>query len=331
MNKQILTTLYIFLIINHLVQAQSTPTVKEYGEIFATVTANQNVPITTPLDTFLSRRFPVKKVDSGLDFRQEYYRPIQEKGMLGISYIFDMDGYRPLYEVIFEFEDADTLEALLTAELGPASHPSLANHWLLNKTAGGTVSMLWAFNNKIVIAANLPDTEFAQEPSFDVPDNLFNDEPDEDGVAPAPKSDETQTLALNTYLKSAAEQDLKDLRATPIEGKKDEFTAAIAFDGAEQTIIRKNAAGQWRLEARRNFNALTEARTYYDETLKSISTLEGLEYRLVRKAEYSTNTGNTYVWTVQNFDDQDLGVLLKIQLYALGGNRYGVKIETGKE
>ncbi len=133
MNKQILTTLYIFLIINHLVQAQSTPTVKEYGEIFATVTANQNVPITTPLDTFLSRRFPVKKVDSGLDFRQEYYRPIQEKGMLGISYIFDMDGYRPLYEVIFEFEDADTLEALLTwlPALGckdTASYPVIATN-----------------------------------------------------------------------------------------------------------------------------------------------------------------------------------------------------------
>jgi hypothetical protein len=331
MNKRILNILCIFLMINHLVEAQSAATSKDYGEIFASITANQKVPISTSLDTFLSRRFPVKKVDSGFDFRQEYYRAVQEKGMLGISYIFDMDGNKPLYEVIFEFEDADTLEALLTVELGLASHPTLANHWLLSKSADGAVSMLWYFNNKIVIAANLPDTEFAHEPSFDVPDNLFDDEPGKDGVAPAPKADETQTLALNTYLKSAAEQDLKDLRATPIEGKKDEFVAAIAFDGAEQTVIRKNAAGQWRLEARRNFNALTEARTYYDATLKSISTLEGLEYRLVRKAEYSTNTGNTYVWTVQNFDDQDLGVLLKIQLYALGGNRYGVKIETGKE
>jgi hypothetical protein len=327
MHKQILLATLLALLSGAQAQAQTTA---DYGDIFGFVTSNNNVPLSTPLDSFLTRKLSVKKVSGGMDFRQEYYRAINEKGMRGISYIFDLDGEKPLYELIFEFENADTLLALMTASLGPSDHPTLADHWLINKSASGVVSLLWLFDTKIVIASNLPGTEFETETSFDVPDEFFVQNATDDSVV-APGDGSYQTLALNSYLKSAADNDLEEMRADPVAGKKDEYVATIAYPGAEQTIVRKNAAGKWRLEARRIFDTIDDARSYYDETLNQLTNLEGLEYRLVRKTEFSTNTGNTYVWMVQTLDDQALGILLKLQLFAAGNNRYGVRIETGKE
>jgi hypothetical protein len=58
--------------------------------------------------------------------------------------------------------------------------------------------------------------------------------------------------------------------------------------------------------------------------------MEALEYQLAKKSEYSTNTGSTYIWDVRSLDGDDLGVILKVQLYAAGQDLYSVRMEVGK-
>ena len=310
--------------------ASSAYTTTDYGEMFASINTKAPATIAMSLDTFLSRKLPVKKMNSSFDFRQEYSRKVEERGLRSVSYIFDTDDDKPLYEIIYEFENADTLAALMETDMGPSNHPTLADHWILGKGANGAVSLLWYFNNKIVIAANLPHTELESDASFQLPDELF-EPPAADVVPQDDPSGGDLNVQLNAYLTSAIVNDLDAVKGNAVEGKKDEFIATIPYAGAEQTLVRKNAAGKWRLEARRSFENMGDAKTYYDAELQRITGLEGLEYRLVRKAEYSTNTGNTYVWEVQTQDDQPLGVMIKIQLYAAGSGKFGVKMETGKE
>ena len=59
-------------------------------------------------------------------------------------------------------------------------------------------------------------------------------------------------------------------------------------------------------------------------------TVNGAFETLAKKSEYSTNTGSTYIWDVRSLDGDDLGVILKVQLYAAGQDLYSVRMEVGK-
>jgi hypothetical protein len=101
--------------------------------------------------------------------------------------------------------------------------------------------------------------------------------------------------------------------------------------GQEQAIVRKNAAGNWRLEVRfAPYATSEEAKQVLENTVTFYQTLEGLEYRLVKKSDLSTANGRTYIWDIQTMDDQSTGIILKWQSYPASNGMFGLKMELGK-
>jgi hypothetical protein len=306
---------------------------KEMEKIF------NGIRIGLPVDSVKLALPGIKKVGGGMDFRDEYLYNVKKNGLQEVTFYFDKDGEKPLYEIIFEFKDADSTHQLVRMMFGEPSHPTLDDHWVLGLGENGISSLVWTFENRMVLAVNLPDTELTGESSFELPQDFIDKMNGIDSDTPVPNAssdpeptpdDAMITLQLNSYIANAL-TDFEHFKGEAIAGKKDEFEAAIAFSTAENTIIRRKTGTSWRLESRiTTQSSVDEARSYFESLKKTIESLEALEYRLVKKSEYSTNTGNTFIWDVQTLDGDPLAVIVKLQLYAAGTGRYSVKMEIGK-
>jgi len=315
----------------------SQKTVADYSKAFEII-GKLGIKVDMPLETMLKSIKDMKKSADVLDFRTEYTLVLNENGLKDLTFYFDKENHQPLYEVIMEFDNADTLEALCIMDLGPSNHPTLVEHWIMNLNREGLAFILWRFENKLVMAANLPDTEFADDYIFQFDQafiEAFLNNNTEGGSNPADQvsdgempPDQVLTQTLNQYITSAI-TDFEDLKGDPVEGKKDSYFALLPF--GENTVIRKTASNAWRLETRLVLNQeLEAARADYQSFIKQIQGLEALEYRLNKKSEYTTNTGNTYLWEVQNMDGDAIGVILKLQLFAAGKGLYSILMEVGK-
>lgn len=311
--------------------------VADYSKAFD-ILGTLGLKVDLPQEKILKSIKDLKKEKSSLDFRTEYTYEVHENGLNSLTLYFDKDHHKPLYEIILDFENADTLEALCKKDLGVGNHPSLEEHWILNLTPEGLSFMLWRFENKLVMAANLPDTEFADDNSFQFDqafiDNFLKNSAAEDGSAPAPDAkidwsdDQTLTQILNQCIENAS-NDFESMKGDLVEGKKDTYVSLVSY--GENTFIRKTANNTWRLETRVVQNQeLEAAQSTYHATLTKIQSLEALEYRLLKKSEYSTNTGNTYLWEVESLDGVATGIVVKLQLYAAGQGLYSVLLELGK-
>jgi hypothetical protein len=187
--------------------------------------------------------------------------------------------------------------------------------------------MIWLFDNKMVVAVNIPKSEFEGDENFVEPPGGMVDK-DEDNVHP--DNNENATVLMNHFIDDAT-NDFADLKGEALPNKKDEFNSSMAYIGAEQTLIRKSTAGKWRLEARfPNYSDMETAKAEFEKQLEAIQNLEGLEYRLVKKSDLETKNGRTYIWDVQTMDDQSLGIILKLQMYPASGQQFGLKLELGK-
>ena len=305
---------------------------KEMDKIFS------GIRIGLPIDS-VKAALPGIKKSGGMDFRDEYTYKVKNNGLQEVTFYFDKDGEKPLYEIIFEFKNVDSTQQLVRLMFGEPSHPTLDDHWVLGVGENGIASLVWTFENRLILAVNLPDSELAGESSFELPqdfiDRFNGGGGDTSGTigaddAEAAPDDAFITLQLNSYISNAL-TDFENFKGAAIEGKKDEYEALLAFSHAESTIVRKKAGSSWRLESRLTTQpSVDEARTHFDNLKKTIESLEALEYRLVKKSEYSTNTGNTFIWDVQTLDGDPVGVIMKIQLYAAGSGRYSVKLEIGR-
>jgi hypothetical protein len=317
-------------------------TVANYSEAFG-VLGSLGIKIDDSRMITTSANEQLVKSETSLSFRDEYVYEVNQNGLKNITFYFDKDNHAPLYELILEFEDADTLAALCEIDLGASNHPRLEDHWIMNLSSEGIAFIMWRFENKIIMAANLPDTELAGDYTFEFDQEFianFNNTTTQTDDVPATEyiephvempADQALTEILNEYI-SQSTSDFVGLKGEAIEGKKDEFQCTLLLgDHTEYTIIRKKSNNTWRLESKISANeALAIARIDYESAQKSIENLEALNYRLVKKSEYSTNTGNTYIWEVQNLDGITLNVILKLQLYAAGDNGFAVRLEVGK-
>lgn len=312
-------------------------TVANYSKAFEII-SSLGLKIDMPQEKTLKSVKGLKKEKSGLDFRTEYVYEVHENGLNALTLYFDKDHHDPLYEIILDFENADTLEALCKKDLGPGNHPRLEEHWILNLTPEGLAFILWRFENKLIMAANLPDTEFADDYTFQL-DQAFIDDflkksaaVDENNTSPEAKmdwsNDQILTQMLNQCIANAT-NDFEGMKGELVDGKKDLYHSMVSY--GENTFIRKTANNTWRLETRIVQNQeLSTAQASYQTSLNSIQSLEALEFRLIKKSEYSTNTGNTYLWEVQSLDGDASGIVLKLQLYAAGQGLYSVLLEVGK-
>jgi hypothetical protein len=282
------------------------------------------------------------------DTHTEFLLPVQKHGLKSIIFYADKDDNKALYETILEFENADTLDLLTTSAFGKSTHPTMDNHWVLDidkDVVDGhrAVVLLWVYENRLMIACNLPETDIAENMEFNLSDKFIaeflkaknGDTPDKDGV-------NTDTLvvvndaAVTKMLNSVITQAIDGFSAAlgdAIPDKKDEYTplTGCEYQGAKQSLIRKNAAGNWRYEARfEPHDDIDSAFTDFDAQLNSLKSLEGLEYRLVKKSEYNSSTGKTFVFDVQTQDDATTGVIIKLQVSKLSGGDFALKIEIGK-
>jgi hypothetical protein len=310
---------------------------EDYSEAIVEI-FNSGIKITMPADSIPLLLPDAVLQSNGLDFREEYLIMGGENGLKDVTFVCDNDGDKPLYEVIFEFENADSTHKLAELMFGPPNHPNLEDYWVLGATGKNAVSLVWTFNNKLVIACNLPGTEMEDSEDFMLSDEFiakFNGTENTEEVTSSTNSEtednEATSLAINNLI-IAAVDDFDAFRTELMPYKTADYNAAsyVAL-GQEQAVVRKNAAGNWRLEVRFTpYSTSEEAKAVLENTITFYQTLEGLEYRLVKKSDLSTANGRTFIWDIQTMDDESTGIILKWQSYPAIHGKFGLKMELGK-
>lgn len=272
------------------------------------------------------------------DFKEEYLLQSNNNGLKDVTFVCDKNGDKPLYEIIFQFDNADTTRKFTEMLFGPPNHPTLEDYWVIAINGKNAVSLVWTFNNKLVVACNLPGTEMEDSEDFMLSDEFIaafngteNTTPANDNTSTNTDDNEATSLAVNNLIVAAA-NDFDTFKTELMPNKTAEYNAANYVQmGQEQAVVRKNAAGNWRLEMRfALYNTSTEALNVLENTINFYQTLEGLEYRLVKKSDLSTANGRTYIWDIQTMDDESTGIILKWQSYPTSNGMYGLKMEMGK-
>jgi hypothetical protein len=279
-----------------------------------------------------------QKLEESVDFRDEYLLKYNKNGLKEVTFICDKDENKPIYESIFEFDNVDSTRQLAEMMFGKPSHPTLDDHWVIGispKTEGGkhVISLAWVYENKLIVATNFPNTEFEGEPDFELSEDFIEKWMNR-GMVPIngdePNAEEVYTYELNENIAHAL-NNFEEAKGDAIPNKKEEYNAAKPLNGADQTIIRKNAAGNWRLEARfTTQSTMDDANLVYENQLKTYLAIEGLDYRLVKKSNLESANGKSYIWDVQTLDDVSTGVIMKLQLFKTSTGEYSVKLEIGK-
>lgn len=299
---------------------------------------DSGIKIGTPYDSIPLLLPAAVAQRSGFDFKEEYVYTSGRNGLKEVTIVCDSDGDKPLYEVIFEFDNADSTRELAWLMFGDPNHPQLDDYWVLGVAGENAVSLAWTFNNKLVIACNLPGTEMEDSEDFILSDEYiakFNGTESTGETTNTTNSDtddnEATSLVVNNLI-LAAINDFDDYKTELMPYKAADYNAAAYVQlGQEQAVVRKNAAGNWRLEVRfAPYSTSEEARNVLDNTISFYQALEGLEYRLVEKSDLSTTNGRTIIWDIQTMDDVSTGIILKWQSYPAIHGKFGIKMELGK-
>lgn len=316
------------------IQDNISPTCVNYAQEIAAI-FNAGIDLSFPLAKVIEAIPNMQIEPEIMDFREEYTLKVGNNGVKQVNFIFDKDGDKPLYEMIFEFDNADSTRRLVEMMFGQPNHPTLEDHWVLAKDEKGIVPMIWLFDNKMITAVNLPGTEFENDANFQMPEGFkpkIHSKTDENNSPENPNNsnDIINSEQISQCITEAV-NNFEKVRVEALEGKADEFSSAIIMSGADKTIIRKNAGDIWHLEA--YYPAVADfsvAQTFFENQISAIENLEGLEYRLVKKSDTVNNNRRTYVWDVQSLDDTPLSIMVKLQLYPTVEKQFAVKIEIGK-
>lgn len=91
----------------------------------------------------------------GFDFRLELSETIKDPELTRVTYYFDQDDHKPLYELIIEYVSGETAVAAAKKLLGEPNHDG---EWRFTKD--GVVIRAWQFAHKLVVVAEFPKTSF---------------------------------------------------------------------------------------------------------------------------------------------------------------------------
>lgn len=92
-------------------------------------------------------------------FRIEYQDENPDADIKQVTYYFDADNNRPLYEMIIVFNDVKNLDAYCSKKLG---QPDADKQWK-RITKQGYTFKAWRFSSTLVLALGLPSTEWEKE------------------------------------------------------------------------------------------------------------------------------------------------------------------------
>jgi len=111
------------------------------------------------LDDFKKKNKLATDAQASTSFRTEYRQTKIGKDIKQVTYYFDAENNKPLYEMIIEFNDATGLDAHCSKKLGA---PNDNEEWKWTTKEGYTFKA-WRFGNSLVYALGLPSTEWGNE------------------------------------------------------------------------------------------------------------------------------------------------------------------------
>lgn len=196
---------------------------------------------TAEVDFLAAKRNLLAPEPDVIGFRDEIVEKVGKNNLEQITYYFDKDGDKLLYEIIIEFSDEPTRQAAAEKLLGAPNHPEMADHWIAG-VSNNVVNIAWAFNNKLVIAANLPGTEWTDDPMFKLPEGfeLYKHLP---GMSEWAQEDMKRFIStLETQLE-AGTTGFADIKSP--EEMDGYFTCTAPLAGAEVSNIFKNDEDKW--------------------------------------------------------------------------------------
>ncbi|MBN2461446.1 MAG: hypothetical protein JXB60_07545 [Candidatus Cloacimonetes bacterium] len=116
-----------------------------------------NIFLGMAMDNFIQIRENLVLQESFIDFRSVITENINRNGIIGVTYYFDNDNQKPLYEMIIEYDSVNTRDNATKKMLGK---PDLeTGEWQFQSGEGFDI-IAWELDNKLVIAAKLPGTEW---------------------------------------------------------------------------------------------------------------------------------------------------------------------------
>ncbi len=113
-----------------------------------------------PLATFLGQKRDLTRPAGETDFRIILIEAFDKAQAESAVYYFDADGDEPLYEIIAIYPDEATRDAVVADLLGEPNYQG--SEWRYDSGEGYPI-WAWTFKQKLVIAAILPNTEWADE------------------------------------------------------------------------------------------------------------------------------------------------------------------------
>ncbi len=112
-----------------------------------------------PLEAFTKKNKSATNLEGKMAFRIEYLDKDAGKDIKQVIYYFDAENDKPLYEMIIEFNNVQSLDAHCSKKLGK---PNDRKEWKW-KTREGYIFKAWRFDNTLVLALGLPSTEWEKE------------------------------------------------------------------------------------------------------------------------------------------------------------------------
>jgi hypothetical protein len=111
------------------------------------------------LDDFTRKNKSATTAEGNISFRIEYLDKQAGTGIRQVTYYFDAENNKPLYEMIIQFNDAQSLDAHCEKKLGKVND---GKQWKWTTKEGYTFKA-WRFSNTLVLALGLPSTEWEKD------------------------------------------------------------------------------------------------------------------------------------------------------------------------
>ena len=111
------------------------------------------------LDDFTKKNKSATTASAGISFRLEFQDKEAGKDIKQVTYYFDAENNKPLYEMIIQFKDVQALDAHCSKKLGTVND---GKQWKWT-TKEGYIFKAWRFSNTLVLALGLPSTEWEKE------------------------------------------------------------------------------------------------------------------------------------------------------------------------
>lgn len=303
-------TCTLLLALSPAVSAQSTAdkAIQALGQ------SMQSLSLGSGMADFYGIKNSLPRPDSTMGFRYEVVETVGKDGLKGITFYFDADGDKMLYEFIVEFADEAVRVEACDKMFGPANYPDRPDHWIVG-AQDNIVSLVWAFDNKIVIAANLPGTEWDGDAMFTIPEGFETNE-----HLPPPM--EWPKEEIQRLMKSLEEQ--IDARANGFEKIRGEetdgfYACMLPLAAAEAASILKDDNDKWVISNTFVSGATLENAVSWKMSMESLLELDDMAKYHLSSADNKQGFGTTIrCWNVMNKDASPVGLQVGLLHYEWG-------------